>query len=143
MSPSADIRILPIPSHLVDVMWPHLVPWLTKGLAAAKTSTLDGIRQDVANETDQLWAIFQNESLVGAFVSAVYTDQGSYLGIYALGGRGLRNWARDIDLAMQTEARRRGVDRCRFAGRRGWSRVLSGLAHKGTFGGHEVWERAV
>jgi hypothetical protein len=138
-----DIRIIPIPSHLVDVMWPHLVPWLTKGLAAAKTSTLDGIRQDVANGTDHLWAIFQNEGLVGSFVTAVYTDQGSYLGIYALGGRGLRNWANDIDLAMQTEARRCGVNRYRFAGRRGWSRVLSGLAYRGRFGGDHVWERAV
>ena len=143
MSPSAEIRVLPIPANLVDVMWPHVCPWLTKGLAAAQTSTLDGILRDVNNGTDHLWCIFENEGLVGAFVTAVYVDQGKYLGIYGLGGRGLRNWAREIDLAMQTEARRCGVDRYRFAGRRGWSRVLPGLAHRGAVNGHDIWERAL
>jgi len=143
MSPSANIRVLCIPPHLHNAMWPHVAPWLTKGLAAAKTSTLEGIKYDLNNGTDHLWCIFENEGLVGAFVTAVYIDQGKYLGVYALGGRGLLKWAGDIDLAMQTEARRLSIGVIRFAGRRGWSRVLSGLSRKGEIGGHEIWERAV
>lgn len=143
MSQSAEIKVLCIPPHLHDAMWPHVCPWLTKGLAAARTSTLEGIQRDLANGTDYLWCIFENESLAGAFVTAVYVDQGKYLGVYGLGGRGLRRWAHEIDRAMQGEARRCGVDVIRFAGRRGWSRVLPGLAHRGTMGGHEIWERAL
>lgn len=142
MSQSANIRIIPIPLHMLEPMWPHVAPLLTKGLAAARTSTLEGIQRDLANETDHLWAVFENERLVAAFCTAVYVDQGAYLGVYALGGRGLWKWAREIDAAMQTEARRRGVDRIRFAGRKAWSRVLPGLAHKGSMMGHEIWERA-
>jgi hypothetical protein len=124
-------------------MWPHVVPWLTKGLAAARTSTLDEIKRDLGNETDQLWTIFDGEQLVGAFVSAVYVDQGAYLGVYALGGRGLRNWAKAIDEQMQAEAGRRGLTRIRFAGREPWSRVLPGLARVGQLHEHVIWERAV
>ena len=143
MQPSDNIRVLCIPEHLHEPMWPHVCPWLTKGLAAARTSTLDGIRQDLANGTDNLWCVFENEQLVGAFISAVYMDQGKYLGLYALGGQGALRWAREIDRVMQTEARRCEVDVIRFAGRRGWSRVLPGLAHRGAMGGHEIWERVV
>jgi hypothetical protein len=143
MSLSANIRVLSIPPHLQDEMWPHVAPWLTKGLAAAHTSTLDEIRRDLANGTDHLWAVFENDTLVAAFVTAIYVDQGSYLGVYALGGRGLRHWAREIDQTMQAEAKRCGVDRVRFAGRRGWSRVLPGLVLRGALQGHDIYERAV
>ena len=123
-------------------MWPHVAPLLTKGLAAATTSSLPEIRRDLDNETDQLWCVFENERLVAAFVSAVYTDQGAYLGVYALGGSGMRKWAREIDATMQAEARRRGLSRIRFAGREPWSRVLPGLERKGRLGPHVIWERA-
>lgn len=143
MSQSADIRVLPVADELIFSMWPHVVPWLVKGLAAAKTSTLHEIEVGVAAGTDRLWCVFQDEKLVGAFVTAVYRDGGDYLGVYALGGTGLKSWADAIDQAMQTEARRLSLDRIRFAGRQAWSRVLPGLAHRGKIMGHEIWERAV
>jgi hypothetical protein len=145
MSQSAKsdaIRIMPLPPHLVDAMWPHVVPWLTKGLTAATTLTLEDIHRDVKNETDQIWMIFENESLVGAFVSAVYLDQGAYLGLYALGGKRMRTWAKAVDDEMQKEAVRRGLIRIRFAGREPWARVLPGLIRVGTLHNHAIWERA-
>lgn len=142
MPRSVDIRVLAVAPHLVEPMWPHVAPLLTKGLAAATTSTLPDIRRDLANETDTLWTVFENERLVAAFVTAVYVDQGAYLGVYALGGSGLPKWARAIDAAMQDEARRRGLSCIRFAGRKAWSRVLPGLECKGRLGPHEIWERA-
>jgi hypothetical protein len=142
MSLSVEIRVLCVPEHLHDAMWPHVAPLLTKGLAAATTSSLADIQADLARGTDHLWCVFENEWLVAAFISAVYTDQGAYLGLYALGGQGMWKWAREIDATMQAEARRRGLQRIRFAGRKAWSRVLPGLVQRGQFGPHEIWERA-
>lgn len=141
MSQSADIRVLPVPSHLVDAMWSHVSPWLSKGVTAGAT-TLARVREDIANDTDRLWVVFQDEKPVAAFVTAVYVDQGSYLGVYALGGRGVWRWARDIYGAMQVEARSRGVDRVRFVGRKGWSRVLPRLDYRGPLGPYGIWEFA-
>lgn len=142
MSRSAKgVRIYPVPSHLVPEMWPHVVPHLIRGAAVADV-TLEEIAEGVDAGTDRLWAIFTDGKVSGAFVTAVCEDEtGVWLGIYALGGRGVRQWAGALDATMQLEARTRGVRRIRFAGREAWSRVLPNLEPLGHERGHRIFER--
>jgi hypothetical protein len=138
-----DTRILPVPREMLPAMWPLVAPWLTKGLAAATTSSLPEIWERVAGGWETVWVLFRNNELQGAFVAGLRDDEdGRYLALYALGGSHMRAWVADVDEVMQSEARRLGVDRVRFAGRPAWVRVLPDLAIVGRVGPHSIYERA-
>lgn len=141
MKPSA--RIYPVPRHLVPQMWPHVVAHLKRGADAADM-TLEEIAGGIDAGTDRLWVIFLDGNVSGAFVTAICSDEsGQYLGVCALGGRGVRRWADLIDATMQLEARTHGVPAIRFAGREAWSRVLPNLAITGRWKDQPIYERAV
>jgi hypothetical protein len=136
-------RILPVPREMLPAMWPVVVPWLTKGLAAATNSSLPSIWQSVEGGWETVWCLFCDHDLKGAFVAGLRDDDdGRYLALYALGGSNMRAWITEVDAAMQAEARRLGVDRVRFAGRPAWLRVLPELAIVGSIGPHAIYERA-
>ena len=137
------VTILPVPREMVRVMWPVVAPWLTKGLAAATTSSLTEIYEQVESGHETVWCLFSDSELRGAFVAGVRDDsEGHYLALYALGGSQMRAWITDVDHAMQAEARRMGMTRVRFAGRPAWMRVLGQLNIVGHVGPHAIYERA-
>ncbi len=142
-----DSKIIPVPVRLIPEMWRHVAPHLLKGLTKATDMTLQSLIDDLIEGDDQLWAIFTDKRVVGAFVTAQFIDDDTgktFLGVYALGGEGLEHWAALLGDTMAEHARLTGASSVRFTGRDAWSRVLPTYRITGRRdNGEAIFERAV
>lgn len=141
-----DITVLLVHKTLLAPMWLHLSPFLAKGVKAAFDTSYMDIAKDLSAGLAQLWAIFKNGEPVGSFVTAVCHDEqrgGHILIIYALGGKGLHEWAHRVEEETADFARHQGCGHVRFYGRRGWSRVLPQFTVAGSESGETMFERTV
>jgi hypothetical protein len=141
-----ETRIVPIPPHMVVTMWPYLKPFIRKGLRAATDLTMIQIVDDISAGTDQLWAIFVDGKPCGAFITALLEEPTSfYLGVYALGGRGLDRWADLLGETMAAYGMQVGASCVRFHGREAWSRVLPSyhITGRNAYNGHALFERTL
>jgi hypothetical protein len=142
---TTEPKIVAIPPHMVVTMWPYLKPFIRKGLRAATDLTMLQIVEDISAGTDQLWAIFDNGKPVGAFLTALFEEPTTfYVGVYALGGRGLNRWADLLGETMAAYGMQVGASCVRFHGREAWSRVLPSYQITGQHSsGHALFERVL
>jgi hypothetical protein len=139
-----ETKIVAIPPFMVVDMWPHIEPFVRKGLTAATDVTIMDIVDGVSAGTDILWAIFADGEVAGAFVTALYDEPTSFfVGVYALGGRDLNRWADLLGETMAGYARDVGASHVRFMGREAWSRVLPSYQITRRCGTETIFERAV
>lgn len=138
-----DIRVIRVPDGLVPEMWERVAPLLRKGCAALPNVDIEDIAEGLDNGTDELWTVFVNHYLMAAFVTAQFDDGKPFLGVYALGGRRMRDWVGRMDDVLAWEAKRRGIPLVRFAGRKAWSRVIPNVSEVGAMGGHVIYERVI
>lgn len=138
-----DIRIIRVPDALVAEMWSRLAPFLAKGCAALPNVTLEDLAKGIEDGTDDLWTVFDNHRPAAAFVTAQFAGPPDFLGVYALGGNGMRRWVRQMDQVLECEARRRGIRSVRFAGRKAWGRIIPNVRNVGTLGDHAIFERVL
>jgi hypothetical protein len=138
-------QIHKVPLNMLDGMMPHLAPFLKRGFKNVSTdpATLaDEIRADLT----QVWAIFHDNKLVGAFFSSIHVtpDGAKVIDVFGLGGHGAPKWARQLSDQMTEFGRRNGCARLVFAGKKGWSRICNGVGITGTrTGNHMSFERIV
>jgi hypothetical protein len=143
---TTETKIIPIPPHMVVTMWPYCKPWIRKGLRAATDLTMLQIVEDISAGTDQLWAIFVDGKPVGAFLTALFEEPTSfYVGVYALGGRGLNRWSDLLGETMAAYGMQVGASSVRFHGREAWSRVLPSyhITGRNPDHGHALFERVL
>jgi hypothetical protein len=143
---TSETKIIAIPPHMVVEMWPYLKPFIRKGLRAATDLTMLQIVKDISAGTDQLWAIFLDGKPVGAFLTAFFEEETSfYVGVYALGGRGLNRWADLLGETMAAYGMQVGASCVRFHGREAWSRVLPSyqITQRNAKQGHALFERVL
>lgn len=141
-----ETKIIAIPPIMLPDMWRHVAPHLLKGLTRATDVTLKQMIDDIIAGTDQLWAIFTDGAVVGAFVTAKYLDEDNgteFVGVYALGGSGLEHWAGLLGETMADWAKHTGAASVRFTGRDAWSRVLPTYRITGRRGDEAIFERVV
>jgi hypothetical protein len=141
---NTETKIVAIPPFMVVDMWPHIAPFICKGLTAATNVTMRDIVDGVSAGTDQLWAIFLDGKVAGAFVTALYEEPTAFfVGVYALGGRGITRWGDLLGETMAGYALQSGASSVRFMGREAWSRVLPSFEITGRCGTETIFERAV
>jgi hypothetical protein len=142
---TTETKIVAIPPHLIVEMWPYCKPFIRKGLRAATDLTMLQVVKDISAGTDQLWAIFLDGKPVGAFLTALFEEETSfYVGVYALGGRGLNRWADLLGETMADYGMQVGASCVRFHGREAWSRVLPSYHITGQHSsGHALFERVL
>lgn len=138
-----DIRIIRVPDGLIEEMWSRVAPLLSRGCDALPNVTVEDIAAGVEAGTDEVWAVFRNHRLAAAFVTAQFEGSPPFLGIYALGGRRMREWVGHMDQVLAYEAKRRGLGSVRFAGRKAWARVIPNVSPVGTLGMHTIYERII
>jgi hypothetical protein len=141
---NAETKIVAIPPFMVVDMWPHIAPHICKGLTAASNVTMRDIVDGVSAGTDILWAVFVDGEVAAAFVTALYEESTSFfVGVYALGGRGISRWGDLLGETMAGYALNVGASHVRFMGREAWSRVLPTYEITGRCGTETIFERAV
>jgi hypothetical protein len=139
-----ETRIVQIPPCMVVDMWPHLEPWLRLGLTAATDITMRHVVEGISEGSDDLWAIFVDDQVSGAFLTSLFEEETSfYLGVYGLGGTRLDAWADLLGETMAAYGMQVGASRVRFHGREAWSRVLPSYQITGHHGSHALFERVI
>lgn len=129
-----------IPYHLIGPMIPVLGQYFMKGLSSSPSVTLEEVADHLVKTTFQLWAIVQDERVVGCFLTSVDEDA---VVVFGLGGDGLPDWIEQIDFVGEQWARENGVPKIRFAGRKAYQRVLPKYEVVDRIGDQLVYERTL
>lgn len=121
----SNVAIKQIPPILLVHMAPFIGPYLARGLPGSGRDPLD-IAADIARDHNQVWAIFEKGSVVGAFLTAIVVkdDDGErVLDIFGLAGDGAPRWGRHLSDLMHDYAKANDCKRFVFDGKYGWLRA--------------------
>lgn len=137
-------QVVQIPPSHIGAVLQAVGPLLLPGMAASGVDLQEAC-DDLVDSKAQLWTVIRDEAFIAAFMTSICEDEETpFICVYALGGRGLLGWAKEIDAEMARFAQSQGATRVRFAGAGGWSRVLPAYQITGAHSsGHNVYERAV
>ena len=140
--------LLQVAPAMFDSVWPHCEALMRRGLAIAPELHNRETRGRIADGTLQSWMITESEParLLAVFFTDinVEADGSKWVCVHALAGRQMWRWARKLSDGMDKFARAEGCQSIRFAGKRGWGRVLREYRVIGGHGfGSLIFERAV
>ena len=130
---------------MVGDAWPACGEWLLRGLAECDDM---GVLETVDRCRDgsfQLWMIgdVQGAESLGACVTEIMEIDGrKIVWLYALAGNRMPEWSDDFTDTLAKFSVAEGCEAVRFAGRKGWGRVIGGAIPVGTLKGHTLFERA-
>lgn len=141
---TSQVDIMQIPLTMLPDMAPHIGEHLARGMKGSGRHPF-GLAVDVARDHAQVWAIFTDGKVVGAFMTAVIIedDQRKAVDVFGLAGQGIMKWGKRLADRMVDFAKANGADRVVFAGRRGLMKAYGGLNVIGTRGDQLVFERTV
>lgn len=136
--------IAQIPVAALDDFWPHVWPSLQHGLAVAGKERHE-IAADILADRARVWIATAGEPVrvKAAWLTEVTNDGQRRLVVFGLGGADPKDWIADLEQEMLAFARAEKCATVRFAGRRGWVRLLPDCRQIGQFGGEPIFERAV
>lgn len=140
------ISVIKIPKAQLLEMWPHVSPFLEKGMKAAFDTSLMNIAEDVCNDMASVWAIFEENKIKAAFASSICIDEqkgGKVVVVYALGGDDVLNWAQALRDEIEQYGAFHDCESMRFYGRKAWARILPDFHIIGADQGETIYERAI
>ena len=120
-----DIKIMQIPIPMLVDMAPHVGPYLARGLPGSGRKEVE-LSIDILRDHAQVWAIFEDGKVVGAFLTAIVIqeDDGSRcLDIFGLSGDGAPKWGTALSDRMAEYAKANDCKRFVFDGKYGWLRA--------------------
>lgn len=126
MTISSTAEAVPIPTSGLDLVWPHVEPWID-----AATKHAPGhwkpkqVKDHIASGAAQLWIVMLGRTAKAAIVTEIEDGPAQRIGrIAILGGAGFRKWRRVID-RLEAWARSQGAAEMEIVGREEWRRVLA------------------
>lgn len=88
--------------------------------------TFEVVQEDVLKGAALLWIVAIDDRLVGAAVTQIQeTEKSKACVLLAVGGERWGEW-RDLLSLIENYARMFGCNKVRFAGRKGWARLMKG-----------------
>jgi len=123
---TGDVRISPIRSEFVDVLWPEVVRMLEPSVETSKGKfSIDDIRAEIARGELVLWTISSDKVPVAFYTTRLVQYPGRRaMTMDWLGGSGVLSW-RDAALdEMEEHARANGCQHLECYGRPAWGRIL-------------------
>lgn len=142
-----DIKIMQVPPIMLVHMAPSLGPYLARGLPGSGRDPLE-IARDIKRDHNQVWAIFDGDRVVGAFLTAIVVvdETGERcLDIFGLSGEGAPRWGRTLSDRMLEYAKANDCARFVFDGKQGWERACGNTVNIIGFKGGRtaIFERRV
>lgn len=142
--PTSNLQVLHVPPELIGSTWLAVAPLLLKGLTSDPNLSIQEVADHLVSLTMQLWAVLEDEHLLGAFLTSV-NDEG-YVTVFALGASDkfrMPRWIAKVDEALETFALSHDCSKIRFAGRSGYRRLLHKYKIVGRVMDQEIYERTV
>lgn len=115
-----------IPREALGFMFPAVGPHLMRGLSETDLK-LEDVVDTLVDGTSQLWTVIDDDAIKGVFLTAIVEDgEGqSAVDVFALGGRDLETWGKQLSDTMAAFAKHNGAHRVIFAGRKGLMKFYS------------------
>lgn len=125
MSPSANVRVYPVPLQMVPDVWGQALPLIERGNQVAKSDPVT-LLLDLVTGHAVLWLVFVSDSLAAVYFSSVcLEDDGrKSLMVHGLGGGRLRAWLASMVETMEAHAKAQGCWASGFYGVKGWGRLV-------------------
>lgn len=140
MPSRAECKTVFIPPECHAEAWPLASKWLRYGAVRCQETTLEMVAKLARGEAD-LWIVVEGETVSAAFLTEEHNDA---LTIFGMGGNGALRWAREGFEVVADFARARGFNALRFAGKRGWGRLLPSVQEADeTLRGEVIFERTL
>lgn len=133
------------PTAVVDVM-KRFGTMVIDSLATAGETDFRACVVDFVVGRRQLWTIIDpdNPTPLAFFRTEIIVDDedGPWICLSALAGKGMWRWARKLSDQMAAVAKEQGCKTVCFAGRKAWGRILPECEVVGEIGGNVLYERA-
>lgn len=125
---TAKIDIMQIPLTMLPDMAQHVGEHLARGIDGSGRHPFE-LAVDVARNHAQVWAIFTDGKVVGAFMTAIVIDENGKksVDVFGLAGAGIMKWGRVLSDRMVDFAKANDCTRVVFAGRWGLMRAYGNL----------------
>jgi hypothetical protein len=108
---------------IVHLIWPQVSHLIRRALERSDLGRFDILEQDVLAGRAILWLAIEGE-ILGAGVTQIETTEKSKVCVLrAVGGTQFKKWAGVLPM-IEEYARMFGCDKVRFAGRKGWERLI-------------------
>ena len=120
--------ILHIPKKDLDFVWKDCVPFLEK--AIDDTYSIDDIYKNIEKDLFQLWISWNGEVECAVVTEMAQYPQKKILRYFLAGGKNLDRWLTKIQTRIEEFAKRNGCQTVEVAGRKGWSKKLTGYEQK-------------
>jgi len=137
------MNILPIPVSSLDDLWPHVWPHLKRGVEVCGRSR-EQLAADILSDRARVWCASSevNAAVYAAWLTEIVTHEGRRcLMVFGLGGAYPTAWITQLEDRMAAYARDENCALARFAGRKGWSKLLSQCRQVGTIEGETLYQR--
>lgn len=131
------MRLVPVPSHEVDLWAPHIC-WQMASFAANGIWTAKDFIDQIRSQDRQLW-LAVGDRVRAVCLTTVSDDRLKSVCVTHCAGDGMSDWSHFID-GIAAWAREIGAKRLEVTARPGWERVLKEFDLKKT---HVVLERAL
>lgn len=138
------VEILPLPVTMLDDYWPHIRPVIAKGIEVCGRPKHQ-LGEDIIFDRVRVWFATTDEPrrrILAAWLTEVVEDNGRCLMVFGMGGEQPAAWVDAARERMEQYGRDEKCRAARYAGRKGWSRMLPD--YKPTISGDvTVYERAI
>lgn len=135
--------ILPIPLAHLDDVWPHVWPHLRRGVEVCGRSR-EQLAADILDDRVRVWMAASDRAVSAAWLTEIVTHEGKRcLMVFGLGGSDPTAWIEQLETRMAGYAKDERCDLARFAGRKGWSKLLSQCRQVGVIEGEALYQRDI
>lgn len=108
---------------IVHLIWPQVSHWIKRALERGDLGRFDILEQDVLAGRAILWLAIEDEILGAGVTQFEQTEKSQVCVLRAVGGTQFKKWACVLP-TIENYARMFGCNKVRFAGRRGWERLI-------------------
>lgn len=118
------VRVIVLAPQQIPESWWLVAPWLDKALEPIGENA-DAIYPGAYNSHYQLWLILRGNDCLGAFCTCVaLVGSEKILEVYALAGRGMKEWWREVKMALERMEEWVGAEEIHFQTKRRAARWL-------------------
>jgi hypothetical protein len=121
---NANLSIIPIPQHLVDLIWDETKEYLEEAIKTSRGKfTIDDVRQGIDSGIYVLWAVMDGEDVIAAITTRIIEYPNCRaMALDWIGGKRMKEWIGMSNEVMIDHARANNCTHMEGYGRPAWIR---------------------
>lgn len=119
-----DLAIIPVPQHLVDVIWDEAKGYLEAAIKTARGKcTIDDVREGIDSGMYLLWVVMDGKEVIACITTRIIDyPQCKAMALDWIGGKRMKEWIGMSNEVMVDHAKNNGCTHMEGYGRPAWIR---------------------